>query len=198
MKKLSVGKKTFLVSAAFCFAWFLIKNQALAYSVTVRLPGAPETISDPGKYIESLFLFGLTLAGFLAVAAMVVGGIMYMTGGTIGRVEKAKEIMGGAITGIILLLCAYLLLATIDPSLTKLSPLRLKPVGIDAPAQQPATPTSGVVTTQTTIRVYFDATSEAYNTREKCEAIGRDTYGERFIGVMFDNINCIIVARRIQ
>ncbi len=101
--------------------------QALEYKLEFPLPGMPSVIpnNDPGQYIQYLFFFGLILAGFLAVAAIVTGGIMYMLGGTVTSVERAKTIIVGAITGVVLLLCSYLILATIDPTLTNLSPFKL-------------------------------------------------------------------------
>jgi len=41
---------------------------------------------------------------------------MYMTGSTVGKVDRAKSIIAGAITGLVLLLCSYLLLSIIDPT----------------------------------------------------------------------------------
>jgi len=97
------------------------KADAITYTPQFPLPNM-SSASDPGAYIAQFFVFGLFTVGFLAVGAIVVGGIMYMMGGTITRVEKAKTIIWGAITGLILLLCSYLLLYTIDPNLVNLSP----------------------------------------------------------------------------
>jgi hypothetical protein len=100
------------------------------YKLEIPLPGMPKTISDPGTYVRYLFIFGLSLIGFLAVGAIIVGGIMYMTAGSVGSVDKAKQYIIGALSGIALLLCSYLLLTTIDPTLKNLSPANLKKYGI--------------------------------------------------------------------
>ncbi|MBU3901426.1 hypothetical protein KKF25_02170, partial [Patescibacteria group bacterium] len=47
---------------------------AAAYQPEIQLPGAPAAVSDPGAYIRYLFIFGLSLAGFLAVGAIALGG----------------------------------------------------------------------------------------------------------------------------
>ena len=92
------------------------------YQLEVKIPGATDAISDPATYIRYLFIFGLSLAAFLAVGAIVVGGVQYMISGTsITSVQQAKKLMLGSLTGVSLLAGAYLLLYTIDPSLVDLS-----------------------------------------------------------------------------
>jgi len=129
MKSLIKNKKIFIIVYPIClgFSWLVFSLPALAaaYKLEFPLPGLPQTVTDPGEYIRYFFLFGLGLVGFLAVAAIVVGGIMYMTGSTVGKVDRAKQIIWGAVTGLVLLLCSYLLLFLLDPTLVKLSPLDL-------------------------------------------------------------------------
>jgi lipoprotein-anchoring transpeptidase ErfK/SrfK len=113
------------IISLFIVSFFLLTSAsvfAVDYKLEIPLPGMPKTISDPGTYVRYLFIFGLSLIGFLAVGAIIVGGIMYMTAGSVGSVEKAKQYIIGALSGIALLLCSYLLLTTIDPTLKNLSP----------------------------------------------------------------------------
>ncbi len=108
------------------------------------------TFSDPGAYIRILFIFGLSLAGFLAVGAIAWGGIQYMLASSVGSTQKAKDLIVGSLSGIVLLLCAYLILATIDPTLTNLTPT-IQPVGdITKPATNTTTDTSANYQTPTT------------------------------------------------
>lgn len=110
----------------FCLA---IGQAASAYELEIKLPGAPTDISDPGAYVKYLFIFGLSLAGFLAVVTIAWGGVQYMAAGTsLTSVEQGKSLIKGALGGIILLLCSYLILYTIDPTLVNLSP-RILPAG---------------------------------------------------------------------
>ncbi len=115
---------------------------AVEYKLEMPLPGAPSTISSPAQYIQYFFIFGLSLIGFLAVAALAVGGIMWMIGGSITSTEKAKNIIVGAVSGVVLLLCSYLLLYTIDPSLTNLTPRVLQKVVLE---EAPSAPDTGTV-----------------------------------------------------
>ncbi|MBU4142397.1 hypothetical protein KJ590_00145, partial [Patescibacteria group bacterium] len=65
-------------------------------------------------------------------------------------VQKAKDLIVGAISGIVLLLCSWLILATIDPTLTNLTPW-VPPLGnVAAPPPPPAAPQT-YLTKQTTI-----------------------------------------------
>ena len=102
--------------------------QALAVELEVQLPGMDKNVYDPGVYIKNLFIFGLSVVGFLAVGWVVIGGIQYMLAGSISTTEKARKTILNALGGILLLLCSYFLLATIDPSLTNLSPIDRKSV----------------------------------------------------------------------
>jgi len=99
---------------------------ALAYKLEMSIPQAPANISDPGKYIEAFFQFGFYLVAFVAVAMLVYAGILYMVPNKIG---EAKERIWGAVIGIILLACSFLLLQTINPDLLKLSPKSLPKTG---------------------------------------------------------------------
>jgi len=131
-----------LSTAIICFSMilFLPLDSLADYKIEMGLPNLPSgsAVQNPAQYIQYFFIFGLSLIGFLAVAALAVGGIMWMIGGSITSTEKAKNIIVGAVSGVVLLLCSYLLLYTIDPSLVNLTPHVLPLVKIQAPAA-PAT-----------------------------------------------------------
>jgi hypothetical protein len=115
----------------FTICWLLLSFSSVqAATLEIPLPGMPKTISDPGTYVRYLFIFGLSLIGFLAVGAIIIGGIQYMLAGSIGSVEKARQTIIGALSGVALLLCSYLLLTTIDPTLTNLSLRGLENINI--------------------------------------------------------------------
>jgi len=132
-----------------------------------------KTISDPGQYVRYLFTFGLSLIGFLAVGAIIIGGIMYMTAGSVGSVEKAKQYIIGALSGIALLLCSYLLLTTIDPTLKNLSPTgNLKQYNMPQAQQNIDSKMSQLkATTQTSYGCYLINGDElgAYSSTDDCQ-----------------------------
>jgi len=128
MKRYRLKKSLFLLLPGAIGLGLLVATCALAAEMEVPLPGMPANVSDPGVYIRYLFIFGLSAVGFLAVGGTVVGGIQYMLSGTLTSTEKARKTIVSSLGGVFLLLCSWLLLATIDPTLTNLSPTDLKPI----------------------------------------------------------------------
>ncbi len=71
-------------------------------------------------YLEAVFAFGISIAGILAVAMIVIGGIQYMTAyGNSSAVENAKDRITQALLGLLLAVAAWLILYTINPDLAK-------------------------------------------------------------------------------
>lgn len=121
-------KKSFFI---LCFLSLLIgvflpflTNQVLAADSTTTLQypiGDLKTASSPGEYVTGLFNIALGIAGVLAVGMIVAGGFLYMVGGVSpAQTGKAREMITGAILGLLLLLATALILQTIDPDLLEL------------------------------------------------------------------------------
>lgn len=106
----------------YLFFKFIIRSAAASYKLEMPLPGMPSSVSDPGVYIQYLYVFSLSAIGFLSVGALILGGVQYMLAGSVGGVDKAKKTITSALMGLFLLLGSYLLLTTIDPTLKNLSP----------------------------------------------------------------------------
>ena len=71
-------------------------------------------------YLQTVFLFGISLAGILAVVSIVIGGIQYVTAyGNPSQIENAKNRITQAILGLLLAVGAWLILYTINPDLAK-------------------------------------------------------------------------------
>lgn len=64
-----------------------------------------------GEWYRDLFLpLGVVLAGIV----ILIGGIMYASsGGDASRIQKAKELIYGAISGLVLLILAILIITSI-------------------------------------------------------------------------------------
>ena len=70
------------------------------------------------QYLTWAYKFVLALTGFLAVMMIVIGGVEYIISGANESMRgEAHKRISGAITGLILVLVAYLVLYTINPSL---------------------------------------------------------------------------------
>ena len=69
-------------------------------------------------YLQWLFTFGISFAGIAAVAMIVVGGVQYITAyGNSSVVQSAKNRITQALLGLLLAICAWLILYTINPDL---------------------------------------------------------------------------------
>ena len=80
------------------------------------------------KYIQAIYGWALGVVGILAVVMMMIGGLIWTTaGGSATHIATAKQYIGGAISGLVLLLVSYLLLETINPELVNLKPLTIVP-----------------------------------------------------------------------
>ncbi len=73
------------------------------------------------QYIKSLYTVGLMLVGVSALLMLVYCGYLYMIGGVnASAITKAKECIFNALTGLVLLIAAVLILRTINPQLIEL------------------------------------------------------------------------------
>jgi len=94
------------------------------------------TISLP-EYVKYIFNISIALAGLIIFGVLVYAGFRYLTSaGNVSAMQDAKERVGGAGLGILVLLGSYLILTTINPQLTFFNLPGLK--GIDffpSPAQ---------------------------------------------------------------
>ncbi|MBU1131882.1 hypothetical protein KKC32_01330 [Patescibacteria group bacterium] len=110
-------------------------------SLAVAIPGlkpwtttevaAGETVSIPylADYLIAVYNYGVGFAAIVAVLALMIGGILYLTAGPLpSNVAQAKKIMFGAVTGLVLLLGSYMILNIINPNLTKLKALQIETI----------------------------------------------------------------------
>ena len=110
-----------------------IKQSNLKFIPNISIPGASKFQQGVGtdvtqsllpEYIQSLYKFFVGIAGILAVVMIAIGGLIWLfSGGDSGKITKAKEIIVGAIVGLILVLTSYLILNTINPKLVSFAPL---------------------------------------------------------------------------
>ncbi len=111
-----------------------------APNLQVKVPGLPEfenVTCKPGsctipwlpQYIVGFQRYGIGIVGILAVIAFMIGGIIWLTSaGNTSRVKEAKEIMGGALLGMLLLFSSYAILNLVNPNLTELKSITVKTI----------------------------------------------------------------------
>lgn len=133
------------------------------YLAQVKLETALPTIAgqpSPGEglpeYINYLFVFGLGSISILALAYMIIGGIMYiLAAGNSSLVAEAKDTIFQALLGVGILLVSYLLLRTINPDLVNLRNPNLAPTQLQnvPAATTPTTPPTPILPIGTTCSI---------------------------------------------
>ncbi len=80
-----------------------------------------------GRYMLAIINYALAAVAILATVVLMGGGLLWLTSrGDSGQVSKAKGLIGGSITGLILLLCSWIILNTINPKLTEFQSINTK------------------------------------------------------------------------
>jgi len=113
--------KKLLVNASAVLAGFMISSPLVAYAqVSNLMPIEPILEGDEDTIIvaiERVVNWMFALAGALAVAYLIWGGIQYITGGTKGA-EAAKGTIINAIIGIVVIVLAYVIVQAVVGMLT--------------------------------------------------------------------------------
>jgi len=74
------------------------------------------------RYILGFYNYGLAIAGILATIVLMGGGVVWLvSAGDPGKISQAKELIAGSISGVIILVIAWMLLNTINPNLVNLT-----------------------------------------------------------------------------
>ncbi len=100
-------------------------------AASIQKEGSQETIKVPwlALYIGTLYKYLVGIAGILAAAMIVYGGLKWMlAAGNAGKIGEAKESIGSAVIGLLLALFSYLLLWTINPQLVNLKTVDIETV----------------------------------------------------------------------
>jgi len=114
-------QKIFFIIPIVLMTIFPVANAA-SLSVSNSLPGIPANVTDPGAWINGFYTLALMFGGVLAFGAVVYGGVLYAaSAGNPSRQSEGKEWIWAALTGLLLLAGAWLVLTTINPTLTNVS-----------------------------------------------------------------------------
>ncbi|MCU0679163.1 MAG: NlpC/P60 family protein [Planctomycetes bacterium] len=107
-----------------------LKEMAAQYPVVCEKNSDGKTTSCKmtwiAVYIASIYKYAIGVVGILATVVMMLGGIMWIVaGGNATRIGEAKSWITAAVTGLILALSSYLILAQINPALVGYSALSI-------------------------------------------------------------------------
>jgi hypothetical protein len=89
------------------------------YTNQEKIPGAQPT-SDFVAYLKQILNFGFAVIGILALFMLIIGAYQYLMAAGSGNAADAKDTITSALLGLILGLCAYVILAKINPDLVNL------------------------------------------------------------------------------
>lgn len=143
------SKKTRLISILGCLCLFLFWGALFSkvasaadyinFQPQIGIPGSE--FDSTGKimvnrdtsyiatYVKAFYNYGLGIAGILAAIVLMGGGVIWLTsGGSESRVGQAKELIFGSITGLAILVGAWVLLNTINPDLVNFKPSSVLPI----------------------------------------------------------------------
>jgi len=99
------------------------------YPATCNDDNGPTTCQLPfiAIYITALYNYAMGAIGILAAIALMIGGMLWLvSAGNATRITQAKNWIGGAITGILIMSTSYILLNEINPELIGLKSINLE------------------------------------------------------------------------
>ena len=119
MKKFS---KITLLASVVAIIFPVFTFAAVTLSISGSLPGLSANPTNPGSWINGFYTLALMLGGVLAFGAVVYGGVLYAaSAGNPSKQTEGKEWIWAALTGLLLLAGAWIVLHTINPNLTNVS-----------------------------------------------------------------------------
>jgi len=95
--------------------------------------GVPKTPNGStkmiGEYVRAIYKYAIGIVGILAAVVLMIGGVMWIVaGGNATAIGEAKSWIGASLTGLLLALCSYFILATVNPALVDFKTSAVKTV----------------------------------------------------------------------
>ncbi len=95
--------------------------------------GEPMPVAKDAKtvwnYIRAIYKYAIGVVGIVAAVVLMVGGIIWLTaGGNQTRIGLAKDYIAASLTGLLLALTSFLILATVNPRLVEFNPINVTTV----------------------------------------------------------------------
>lgn len=82
-----------------------------------------------GEYITGIYKYAVIIIGVVAVIVMMLGGVIWlMSAGNSSQIGEAKKWIGASLSGLVIMLCSYLILFQINPKLTIFEPLEISTI----------------------------------------------------------------------
>lgn len=90
--------------------------------------GTTDVVSVPwiGEYIAALYRWSIPIGAMLAVIAIMIGGVIWLTSAGAERLSAAKTWITNAVIGLLILICSYVILNIINPDLVNFTQLSIR------------------------------------------------------------------------
>ena len=117
-----------LVCLVFLFAIPQVSQAAdpIKFTPQVKIPdyafqSGDNTTGNIANYVRAIYKYAIGIVGILAAVVLMIGGVMWIvSGGSSTMIGEAKAWIGASLTGLLLALMSYLILATVNPALVDL------------------------------------------------------------------------------
>lgn len=77
-----------------------------------------KTTGNIANYIRAIYKYAIGIVGILAAVVLMFGGIIWLTaGGNATQISNAKAWIGASLSGLVIALLSYMILATVNPAL---------------------------------------------------------------------------------
>lgn len=88
-----------------------------------------ETTTPVPEYVQYIYYFLLGISGVIALGVLIYAGFQYFTSaGSPEKINEAKDRIGAALLGLLILFGSYLILYNINPDLVSFNLPRLRPI----------------------------------------------------------------------
>jgi hypothetical protein len=140
-KNKKIIKNIFFVSVILLIFFSSFQPILAQYTNQEKIPGAQPT-SDFITYLKSIINFGFAIIGILALFMLIIGAYQYLMAAGSGNAADAKDTITSALLGLILGLCAWIILYKINPDLVNMRAItQIQGTG-SPPATSPSSPST--------------------------------------------------------
>lgn len=149
--------------------------------------------SDLADYLKYVFDASISVGLIITSIVFVWAGILYFLSPVPGAIEKAKDRLSGAVSGLLILLLTYLIITTINPYLSIFSVNPIKSSDIVIPEHQTyglkLYVANGCSNLAGTFTANADDIGDFKNKINSAELAQNTTSYIYYVGILFDNTN---------
>jgi hypothetical protein len=112
--------KSSLIIIFLLLPFITLAGGGTGFTPLIGIPGIQET-GDINSYVNALYGLAISIAALIAVVKIVIAGAKYMMDDIVTRKSEAKEDIKNSLIGLLIIIGAWIILATVNSDLTNLS-----------------------------------------------------------------------------